>query len=375
MNVEEKAIVADAGLLRELVAAARKQLAAAPDKLDYGQRLAVALLALDAKQDDLAGEFFELAIKVRPQRAAAVLAVWGLGLLDEGRSAEAAKAFQRGIDSKRLRKTAPLSTSTFPPRWRRRGGSTRPWRPPARPRSWAKTCPSFAFVRRGFSARPSDTTRRSPPSPPCWRGLTPTSDDQTRKLRREAQSAIAKGDFQPRPTSACSSRARTSGSPRKRATSLHDARLALADLCILSNRIAEGEEWVEQVLDEYPEDAAALNELGYLWADQGVHLDRALEMIRKAVAAEPDNAAYRDSLGWVLYRLGRGEEAVAELQKAAAGKEPDGEILDHLGEALAKIGRRTRREAAWRRAAAAFRKAKEEKKAKQVEKKIHKKST
>ena len=115
------------------------------------------------------------------------------------------------------------------------------------------------------------------------------------------------------------------------------------------------------MLDEYPEDAAALNELGYLWADQGVHLDRALEMIRKAVAAEPDNAAYRDSLGWVLYRLGRGEEAVAELQKAAAGKDPDGEILDHLGDALAKIGRADKADEAWRRTAAAFRKAKEEK--------------
>ncbi len=62
------------------------------------------------------------------------------------------------------------------------------------------------------------------------------------------------------------------------------------------------------------------------------------------------------------------------MQKAAAGKEPDGEILDHLGEALAKTGRADKAEAAWRCAAAAFRKAKDEKKAKQVEKKIHKKS-
>ena len=79
--------------------------------------------------------------------------------------------------------------------------------------------------------------------------------------------------------------------------------------------------------------------MGYLWADQGTHLERALKMIRTAVAAEPDNAAYRDSLGWVFYRLGRYPEAVAELEKAAA-KEPAAEVLDHLGDARLKAGQR-----------------------------------
>ena len=59
------------------------------------------------------------------------------------------------------------------------------------------------------------------------------------------------------------------------------------------------------MLDEFPDDAGAMNDLGYLWADQDKNLQRARRMIRKAVDAEPDNAAYRDSLGWVLFRLGR----------------------------------------------------------------------
>ena len=107
IDAEEKAIVADAGLLRELAAAARKRLAVAPDKLSYGQRMAVARLALDAKEDGLAGEFFELAIKAGPERTAVALAVWGLGLDDEGRFAAAAKAFQRGIDSKTAAEDSP----------------------------------------------------------------------------------------------------------------------------------------------------------------------------------------------------------------------------------------------------------------------------
>ena len=47
-------------------------------------------------------------------------------------------------------------------------------------------------------------------------------------------------------------------------------------------------------------------------------------MIQQAVDAEPDNMAYRDSLGWVFFRLGNTREAVAELEKAAADKKPDG---------------------------------------------------
>ncbi len=78
-----------------------------------------------------------------------------------------------------------------------------------------------------------------------------------------------------------------------------------------------------------------MNDLGYLWADENRHLSRAMKMIRKAVEAEPDNGAYRDSLGWVLYRLGRYEEAIAELEKAAE-RQPDGVIFDHLGDAYRK---------------------------------------
>ena len=114
---------------------------------------------------------------------------------------------------------------------------------------------------------------------------------------------------------------------------MRDARLVLSNICVQQNNMEAAEEWLEQVLDEFPEDIGALNDLGYLWADQDKHLQRALDMVRRAVEGEPDNAAYRDSLGWALYRLGRYPEAVQELEKAAAGDDPDGVILDHLGDA------------------------------------------
>ena len=341
-EAETKAVSADAALVREIAAAARKRLAAAPDKLDYGQRLTVALLAMDAKQNDLAGEFFELAIKARPRRAAALLAVWGLGLLDEGRARRRRKRFSGESTRRRLRKTAPHSTSTFPRRWRRRGGADEALAAARKAAALGKDLPRLC-VRPAWVLREA---KRYDEAIAAFAAVLAKfdadTDAQTRKLRGEARAALAKGDLKPVADLGLAEHIQDERFAPEMRDVLHEVRLALADLCIVQNRIAEGEEWAEQVLDEYPEDAAALNELGYLWADQGVHLDRALEMIRKAVAAEPDNAAYRDSLGWVLYRLGRGEEAVAELQKAAAGKDPDGEILDHLGDA-------------WRRSAAGTR--------------------
>ena len=59
-----------------------------------------------------------------------------------------------------------------------------------------------------------------------------------------------------------------------------------------------------------PDDAGVNNDLGYLYADQGKNLEKAEAMIRKAVQEEPDNGAYLDSLGWVLFKRGKVKEAV-----------------------------------------------------------------
>ncbi len=106
-------------------------------------------------------------------------------------------------------------------------------------------------------------------------------------------------------------------------------------------------------LDLDPEHAPALNYLGYMWAERGVNLAEAEEFIRRAVDREPDNAAYLDSLGWVLYQQGRYHEALAPLERAAqiAAGEPDATIEEHLGDVLQKLGRRNEAVKAWERAA------------------------
>ena len=118
-------------------------------------------------------------------------------------------------------------------------------------------------------------------------------------------------------------------------------------------------EWALQTLDEFPDDAGALNDLGYLWTKQGKHLHRAARMAGRAVELEPDNAAYWDSLGWARFRLGQPREALAAVERAIvlqsdAGEPADGEILDHLGEIQSALGNGDAARRAWRESAEAY---------------------
>ncbi len=99
-----------------------------------------------------------------------------------------------------------------------------------------------------------------------------------------------------------------------------------------------------------PDQPLVLNYLGYSWADQGVKLDRAVEMIEKAVSLRPNDGYIVDSLGWVLFRLRRYEEAVENLERAVELRPEDPVINDHLGDALWQVGRRVEARFQWRRA-------------------------
>lgn len=86
-----------------------------------------------------------------------------------------------------------------------------------------------------------------------------------------------------------------------------------------------------------PSNAAALNFVGYSWANDGINLQTALDYIQRALELMPDNASIQDSMGWVLYRLGRLDEALPVLEKAAQGSQ-EPEVQEHLAEVLAARG-------------------------------------
>jgi Flp pilus assembly protein TadD len=128
----------------------------------------------------------------------------------------------------------------------------------------------------------------------------------------------------------------------------------MSNICIARERLDEAAEWLEQMLDEFPQDVGVMNDLGYLLVDQGHSLEHALRMIRRAVEAEPHNAAYRDSLGWAYYRLGQYDVAIAELKTAVSVDNPDPIILDHLGDAHLAGGDPTAAKETWQRALASL---------------------
>lgn len=103
--------------------------------------------------------------------------------------------------------------------------------------------------------------------------------------------------------------------------------------------IPRAEADLRKILATNPEDVNALNALGYTLADRTDRYREALEMISRALAAQPDSAAIIDSYGWVLYRLGRNKDALVELRRAFT-KQKDAEIAAHLAEVLWVMGQK-----------------------------------
>ncbi len=107
---------------------------------------------------------------------------------------------------------------------------------------------------------------------------------------------------------------------------------------------------LERAVALAPDQASALNYLGYAMLDRGVDAGAATRLIERASQLAPDDAAITDSLGWVYYRQGRLPQAIAALEKAAAGQPGDAAINDHLGDAYWSVGRRIDARYAWRAA-------------------------
>jgi tetratricopeptide (TPR) repeat protein len=137
-------------------------------------------------------------------------------------------------------------------------------------------------------------------------------------------------------------------------------RPSLSVIYVNQGDYAKGEAELEQIIKRFPEEPGLNNDLGYLYAEQGKNLDKSESMIRKALQEEPDNRAYLDSLGWVLFKRGKAKEALEALQKAVErmkaeteqdGTNPDATILEHLGDVLFQLQQLDKASDAWRQAA------------------------
>ena len=105
-----------------------------------------------------------------------------------------------------------------------------------------------------------------------------------------------------------------------------------------------------KALELNPGQPQVLNYLGYSLVEKQIKLDEALAMIEEAVAASPDSGYIVDSLGWVLYRLGRYDEAVDHMERAVELMAVDPVVNDHLGDVYWAVGRKREAEFQWMRA-------------------------
>jgi tetratricopeptide (TPR) repeat protein len=117
-----------------------------------------------------------------------------------------------------------------------------------------------------------------------------------------------------------------------------------------SGKWPEAERDLTAALAQQPNEPDLLNYLGYAWIDRGQRLAEAMDMVRRAVAANPRSGAMVDSLGWAYYRIGDYRNAVEKLEEAVLLAPADPEINNHLGDAYWRVGRKIEAEFQWNRA-------------------------
>ena len=334
LGAEDQRISSDAEALRGVLETARAKMKSEPDKFGFGMRLAAAVLALEAREYETSGEFFDLALAAKPDQAADIFKVWGVGLLTGERAAEAAKVFQRGINEKVL----PDDDATF--HFYLAGAL-----------AVEKRTEEALAVAQQAAAKKPDSARFC--GRPAWVLYFAKRNDEAAKSYAEL---VRRFDADHASTE----------NPRGVARGPAGA----LELVRAQGRRAAG----RRVARTGPRRVSRRSRRA---ERPGLSLGRSEQesrpgqaMIQQAVDTEPDNMAYRDSLGWVLFRLDKYPQAIAELEKAAAGKTPDGVILDHLGDVYSKADRRDRAAEAWRKAAEVFRGEKDIEKADVVERKI-----
>jgi tetratricopeptide (TPR) repeat protein len=167
-----------------------------------------------------------------------------------------------------------------------------------------------------------------------------------------------------------------------------EMRYMLSNVYIENKDVDKAAEQLKELLKAEPDNPTYNNDLGYIWADHDKNIEEAEKLIRKAIEEDKklrhknnpkikpeddkDNAAYLDSLGWVLYKLKKYDEAKKCFEEAVEQKEGQHvEIFDHLGDTYLALGKEAKAVEAWKKGieAAAENKREQQRKA-DVEKKI-----
>ena len=310
------AVAADEPLRAALIRLARDRRSPDAGKLPpAGEAWTICSLALAGHDTPTALEFFAFALQDQPQRRGELLEAFGVKLLLADEPNEAAKILRRGLEDESL----------------------------------AKRRAQFQYYLSGALAL-GDSLEEALSLARAAAAAQPNNPRYGVRVAWILQRAQRRADALAE-CLALLQQYDKHHEPAALRQTLREIRQTISNLHALLGNPVLSEEYLEQILDEFPDNPGALNDLGYLWAEAGKRLDRAKRMIERAVAAEPENRAYLDSLGWVEYRLGNYSAAQAALEKAIDGDTaPDPVMLDHLGDVYARLGQRDKARELWQRA-------------------------
>lgn len=126
----------------------------------------------------------------------------------------------------------------------------------------------------------------------------------------------------------------------------------LATVFEKQKKFAEAEAVIRRVLARDPQNAPALNYLGYMLAERGERLDESVAVVTQALQIEPENGSYLDSLGWAYFKAQKLDLAEEYLRRAAGQLKGNSVIQDHYGDVLSRLGRYDDAIAAWTQALA-----------------------
>jgi len=126
--------------------------------------------------------------------------------------------------------------------------------------------------------------------------------------------------------------------------------IQLSSVLDKSGRTGQAEKALRELLQQQPDNATALNNLSYLLLEQTTNHQEALKLIEQAVAIEPVNGSFLDTLGWAHYKLGNLDKARESLEKAATYSRRSATIHEHLGDVLQKLGRLNDARKQWEKA-------------------------
>ncbi len=314
-----KVLSADPETAKRVIEAARQIHAEGPKKLNLGARFLVAQVAQNIKSYDAAAEFLRLCLEERPNLPflhRSLASVLEMG----GKTDEAIASANRAIEIN------PQDVEAH---------STLAW-VFTHSSQYQKAIEKYEQMLRDFGDNPDDarSTRYMLSNVYVQTGQYQKAIEEYERLLKDF------GD---------------------NAEVARRTRLMLSNVYVQTGEMEKSEQVLEEILKEHPDDAAANNDLGYLWADQGKNLEQAEKMIRKALdryaaerePGEPEkNAAYLDSMGWVLYKLGRPEEAAKFLEEAISVDEgaEDGTIVDHLGDVYMRLKQSAKAKELWLKA-------------------------